>query len=222
MAAVKRPAAKPAKKAAPVSRRERARLTRQRIVAAAHTLFVERGYTGATMADIAAAAGVAVQTVYFTFHTKAELLQECYSTAVLGPDELPPQLQPWHGRMLAAETGVAALREFAEGNTSICSRVGALDDIVRSAAHEPDAVAVRAHSERLRRDGYRQMVVHLADRFGLAAAYDVDTATDVLLTLGGTAAYRSLVLDYGWTQAAYVDWLTRTLTQLLAAPPRTT
>ena len=32
----------------------------------------------ARMTDIAAEAGVAVQTVYFTFHTKAELLQACY------------------------------------------------------------------------------------------------------------------------------------------------
>jgi AcrR family transcriptional regulator len=30
------------------------------------------------MTDIAAEAGVAVRTVYFTFYTKAELLQACY------------------------------------------------------------------------------------------------------------------------------------------------
>jgi Bacterial regulatory proteins, tetR family len=42
-------------------------------VRAAHALFVERGYTGTRMADVGEAAGVAVQMVYFRFHTKAEL-----------------------------------------------------------------------------------------------------------------------------------------------------
>jgi AcrR family transcriptional regulator len=204
----------------PLPRRERARRTRLRIIAAAHARFVDHGYTGATMADIAADAGVAVQTVYFTFHTKAELLQECYSAAVLGPDALPPPMQPWHARFRTAKSGAAALREWAEGNTAIAGRIGALDDIVRSAAHEPEAVAVRAHNEQLRREGYRGLMQHLADRFGLADGYDVDTATDVMLTLGGAPPYRSLVLDYGWTEAAFVDWLTRTLTQLLK-PRRT-
>lgn len=198
-----------------LSRRDRARQTRLRIIEAAHARFVTYGYTGATMADIAADAGVAVQTVYFTFHTKAELLQQCYEVAVLGPDGLPPMLQPWYARFMSAKTARAAVREWAMGNTAICSRVGALDDIVRSAAHEPDAIAVRERSEQLRRDGYRDLVQHLAGRFGLAGKYDVDTATDVMLTLGGAAAYRSLVLDYGWTDAAFVEWLTQTVTQLL-------
>jgi hypothetical protein len=159
--------------------------------------------------------------VYFTFHTKAELLQQCYEVAVLGPDALPPQLQPWHARFMTAKTGAAAIREWAEGNTAICSRVGALDDIVRSAAHEPDAVAVRAHSERLRREGYRELVADLDRRFWLADEYDVDTATDVMLTLGATATYRALVLDYGWPDGAYVEWLARTAAQLLKRPGAT-
>ena len=68
------------------TRREQARSTRLKIVRAAHAVFVDRGYGGARMTDIAQAAGVAVQTVYFTFHTKGELLQACYETAVLGEE----------------------------------------------------------------------------------------------------------------------------------------
>jgi AcrR family transcriptional regulator len=209
MAAVKRDPA-------PVSRRDRALQTRLRIIRAAHEQFVDRGYTGATMADIAAAAGVAVQTVYFTFHTKAELLQACYDTAVLGEDRpLPPPEQPWYRAMLAARSGSAALRHFVVGNTEIVARVGALDDIVRSALHEPDAVRVRGHSEELRRMGYRRVVDHLADSFGLAAGLDRDAATDLLLMYGATAAYRTLVLDYGWTRQRYEKWLHAALVQQL-------
>ena len=49
------------------TRSERARATRLRITKAAYTLFCERGYSGTTMADVADAAGVAVQTVYSFF-----------------------------------------------------------------------------------------------------------------------------------------------------------
>ena len=48
------------------------------------------------MAEVAERAAVAVQTLYFTFHTKGALLGEVFERAVLGPGELPPPLQPWH------------------------------------------------------------------------------------------------------------------------------
>lgn len=205
----------------PPTRRERARQTRLRMIKAAHELFVERGYSGATMTDIAARAKVAVQTVYFTFHTKAELLQACYDHAVLGEDDpRPPAEQPWFAAMLTSRSGRAALGHFAAGYTAIAVRVGALDDVVRSALHEPEAVAVRAHSERLRREGYRQVLQHIAARFGLAGDVDVESATDVMLTLAGPSTFRALALDYGWGAERYERWLHATLTQQLLPPSR--
>jgi AcrR family transcriptional regulator len=182
------------------------------MLAAAHGLFVEHGYAGTRMTDVADAAGVAVQTVYFTFHTKAELLQACFDRAVLGEDDpRPPPQQPWYAEMLAAPTGAEALRHFAGGNGSIAARVARLAGVVASAKHEPEAVAVHERSETLRRDGYQDVVEQLAARFGLRAGVDVDAATDILLTLGGHAVYASLVVDYGWSQEAYVDWLSEVL-----------
>src|SRR5579863_8453646 len=95
VADVKRPAAQKA----PPARRERARRTRQRMIRAAQELLVERGYAGTTMADIAARADVAVQTLYFSFHTKPELLNACFEAAVFGDDSpAPPPEQGWHRR----------------------------------------------------------------------------------------------------------------------------
>ena len=71
MAAVKRPPRLPG--AVPGARRTRADATRRRMVDAAAKLFAQRGYAATTMAAIAQQAGVAVQTVYFTFHSKTEL-----------------------------------------------------------------------------------------------------------------------------------------------------
>jgi AcrR family transcriptional regulator len=205
----------------PPTRRERAQATRRRILRAAHELFCDRGYTGTRMTDVAAAAGVAVQTVYFTFHTKAELLQACYERGVLGEDDpLPPPRQPWWAEMMAATSAPETIRQFVAGNASIAARVAVLDDVVRSAAHEPDAVAVRARTEQLRREGYRDVVRHIAERFGLRDGVDVDTATDIALTLAGPAVYRTLMVDYRWPPDKYVDWISRTLAQaLLPAAP---
>jgi AcrR family transcriptional regulator len=199
-----------------VSRRAQARATRLRMIHAAQKVFTSHGYAGARMIDIAAEAGVAVQTVYFTFHTKAELLQACYELAVLGEDDpQPPSAQPWFSAMLDACDGPAAIRRFAEGNSAIVARVALLDDVVRSAAHEPDAAQVRAHNERRRRDGYMRVAGHLADRFGPPADLSPADAVDILLTLAGPATYRSLVADYGWSHDRFVAWLAATLSQQL-------
>src|SRR5918995_4269480 len=132
-------------------RKERARQTRLRMTRAAYQLFTERGYTATTMADIAAAAGVAVQTLYFTFHTKAELLQNVYELAVLGEgDPIPPTEQPWYGEMLAAKRLEEALGLLVDNVTTILARAAPLDDFVRAASLDPDPARVRAHNERLR------------------------------------------------------------------------
>ena len=57
---------------APLS--ERGRRTRARLVAAARSVFEERGFDGTRMGDIAAAAGVSHGTVYTWFPTKEEAL----------------------------------------------------------------------------------------------------------------------------------------------------
>ena len=66
------------------SRREKAARTRARIIEAAHAEFLERGFHGATVTSIAKRAKVAPQTVYFVFHTKAELISAVIDAAVMG------------------------------------------------------------------------------------------------------------------------------------------
>lgn len=55
-------------------RQEQARENRRRILQAAHELFVNRGYGQTTIADVAARADVAVETVYAAYRNKATLL----------------------------------------------------------------------------------------------------------------------------------------------------
>lgn len=201
-----------------LTRRERAARTRLTILRSAHQAFVTRGYTGTRMVDVAADAGVAVQTVYFTFHTKPELLAACYDLAVLGgPGQLPPPEQSWHVAMMEADTPHESVAHFVKGNTAICERVAGLDEMVRAAVHEPEAVAVHERGESLRRHDFEAVVRHWARRFGLRPGLTRSACADLLLTLSGPSTYRQLVLDHGWTRSAYTAWLRRDLTDLLAS-----
>ena len=204
------------------TRRERAAATRERVIRCAIEVFTEAGYVGARMNDIADRAGVAVQTVYFTFHTKAELLQACFDFAVLGPDRLPPMEQPFFADLLAARSGRAALAAFVRGNTAILGRSAAIKEVAESAPHEPEAVAVVDRGERLRREGLAEVVRLVHERFGLRAGMAVDDATDLLLMLTSSGTYLTL-RRYGWSEEKYVGWLTDALAkQLLAQPGRAT
>ena len=64
-------------------RREQAAQTRRDIVTAAGTLFRERGY-GVSMPEIAAEAGVVVETVYRSFGTKAGLFRAVMEALLAG------------------------------------------------------------------------------------------------------------------------------------------
>ena len=202
-----------------LTRRERAARTRRRVIQAAHAAFVERGYTGTRMADVADEADVAVQTVYFVFHTKPELLAACYDTAVLGEeDPKPPPQQAWYAKILTADTAAESVSHFVAGNTAICERVAVLDDTVRAAVHEPEAIEVYQRNRRLRREGYAHLVRHWRDTYGLIDGLTEARAVDLLLMLSGPATYRELVIDDAWAIDDYRTWLHSQLFTMLAPP----
>lgn len=201
------------------TRRERAQATRRRILDAAYDLFVERGFTGTRMADVADRAGVAVQTVYFTFHTKAALLEACDARAVMGDDDpLPPQEQPFWREMIEAPTGQEAVRHFVEGLGAIEMRVAKLDMVISAATHDPDAMAILVRSEQLRRAGFREAVEHFATAYGLRDGLDIERATNILLTVGDSSVYCRLVHDYGWQHEDFVEWLADSVSGMLLRP----
>ncbi|MEZ4595593.1 MAG: TetR family transcriptional regulator [Chloroflexota bacterium] len=204
----------------PPPRRQRARATRLRIAGAAAALFRERGYTRTTMADIAAAAGVAVQTVYFVFHTKTEVLDSAYGLAVMGEDEpAVPQDQPWYRQAVVEPDVAVAVRLVVEGVSEILRRVAPLDHAVRAAAAaDPEAAAFLARNEGMRADGYREMLGFLVVKRPLREGLTQERAVDVLLFLASPGAYRALVIERGWSHAEWVAWTSGALCQALFAP----
>src|SRR5947208_2674838 len=74
-------------------RQAQARETQRQIVEAARRLFIERGYMGTTIEQIAAEAGVAVETIYATFGNKRAVLARLVDISVVGDDEPGPLLE---------------------------------------------------------------------------------------------------------------------------------
>jgi len=203
------------KRSAPrkLSRRARAKATQWRIVKAAYTLFCAGGYAGTTMAQIAEAAGVAVQTVYFTFHTKSALLSRAYDFAVMGEDEpLAPDQQPWFGAMTAEPNLAQAVRHVVAGAGEIIRRVTPLYLVARVAADgDPETARVMVFHERWRADGYRAVLGLLRTKAELRPGLSLERATDLLLLFVGMDVYQVLVGGHGWSHEEWVDWTVSTV-----------
>jgi AcrR family transcriptional regulator len=205
-----------------MTRKERSERTRTAIVRAATEEFRATGYHGTTMAAIAKRAGVAVQTVYFVFHTKPILLTATIDAAVMGGDDpLPPELTPWWQEGTSTKVGRRAIELFVTNVAVIEERAAALDRVARAAATtDPDVVDVLAHHETLRVAGFRSYLESLSGRGLLRTGLELDEATDVLLTLAGSATFLELTEGRGWSVDRWVEWTTATLTGLLVEPSR--
>lgn len=201
------------------SRRDKSEATKRKILDAAHAEFVAKGYHGATIASIAALAGVAPQTVYFVFHTKAALISAAIDAAVMGDSPEIPQETAWWAAMVTEPDPRRSLSLFVRGAAPLFARASTLSEILRAAALTDDEVRkTYAHHEALRRSGFREVVDLIASKGRLKSGLTEETATDVLLTVFGDSVYHLLTSDHGWQPAAVIDWLSDALPTLLLAP----
>jgi AcrR family transcriptional regulator len=178
-------------------RRERARATRERILAVAYELFATRGYQATTMPDIAAAAGVAVQTVYFVFHTKAILLEQVYASAVLGADQIRPIDSEWYRRAVADPSAGRGLATMLTGVLSVAARLAPLAATMET-VDDAEVQAVRTEKEALRRHLHRSYVEHLKRSKALRRELTVDAATDLFLGLCSPILFNEMTVRLGW------------------------
>lgn len=208
----------PATRVAKITRRERAKATRRRIAEAALVRFSGHGYAATTMDAIANDAGVAVQTVYFTFHTKAELLIEALTIAGGGPGAPEDVLaRDWVAEVINAPTGPRRLALIVEHGNEIYRRVGPLLPAVQAAASvDPDvALAWQGLVDR-RRHGMRRVVDDVfAQRRELRAGLDPGLALDLLFGLHRAEVFVAFTVECGWTVERFKAWQFVTLARAL-------
>jgi AcrR family transcriptional regulator len=194
----------------PSTRQAKAEMTRTRMLSAAYDLLCEKGFRATTMEAIADRAGVAVQTLYFTFHTKDALLQAVHDWTVLGDDPTPPPLQPWHVAAMAAPDGRRGLELLVAGLVTIEARVAPMLPVFHAVSADP-AGAVFRHGEALRRTGFEEMVAALAQKTPLRRGMTRRRAADLFFVLAGPESYRSFVIEAGWTERQWISWVSTTL-----------
>ena len=186
---------------APSSRAEKTRLTRRRIVGAAAQLFLDQGYGATTLDQVAARAGVAVQTVYFHFGNKATLLKEALDEAAVGDDEPVALMErPWFEQITAEPDPVRVIDLWMDGGLEILQRVAPLLAVVRgTVGTDPDLAAQWDANEGERRTAFRALADLLADRKALRSGLSVEDAADLAFLIHSAENYIVATHTLGWT-----------------------
>lgn len=201
-------------------RQAQARETRARILEAARSLFIARGYAGTTMEALAGEAGVAVETVYATFGSKRTVLARLVDRAVGGDDEPTPILARPGPRDVEAEHDQRRqIHGFAHGMSEIMTRVGPLFGVMRAAAPTEPEIAELLRSVLAARRANLAVVVRWLESNGpLRPGLTSEEAADTLWAVSSAETHQLLTVDRGWTAERYERWLGDSLIALLLPP----
>jgi AcrR family transcriptional regulator len=192
--------------------------TRAAVIAAASRVFSHRGWAATNMRDVAAEAGVSVETLYAGFESKAGLLKVVLDVAVVGDDEPVP----FAARGEASEMGAglsqhARARTAARVVTAINSRIYRLDQALRQGAAVEAILAERlTASEASRRAAVADGATQVAGR----AMTEVEI--DEIAALTSSVVYDLLVRSSGWSNAAYETWLAGRFIEVIQRSPTPT
>jgi AcrR family transcriptional regulator len=188
--------------------------TRRRILDAAAELFVAEGYGATTLEQIAARAGVAVQTVYFHFGNKRTVLKEAVDIAAVGDDEPTAMLdRPWLEQARSEPDPRQVIALWTAYGRDVVARVGPIMRVVRDAAVvDPEMAAQWAANETQTASAFRVLAEQLDAMDALRVP--VDRAVDILCALSGLEMYL-LLAARGWTPQDWEQLVTRSLTHAL-------
>ncbi|MFI7123900.1 TetR/AcrR family transcriptional regulator [Amycolatopsis sp. NPDC049868] len=195
------------------ARSERAAETRRRIITAATELFLADGYGATTLQQVADRAGVAVQTIYFTFRNKPTLLKELVDVAIAGDDgPLATMERPWFARVMDAPDAREALTALVTGSRAVLERVAAVSDMVRTAtAAHPELRELWPDQEDPRHAVHVAAAKALMGKPGAATGLTVDRAADVLYALLSPEMFLILTRDRAWPLDVWERWVEDTL-----------
>jgi AcrR family transcriptional regulator len=190
---------------------EQAAQTRAAVLAAAGSLFSQRGWAATGMRDVAAEAGVAVETVYANYRSKAELLMAAIDVTVVGDAEPVPLAERPEFAELAAGTFGDRVAAAARLVTQIHQRTAGLHLALRQgAASEPELARRLMEGEDRRRLNTQQGAELIGGR--PIDSKDVDALWAVL----SVDVYRLLTDVSGWSVDHYQEWAAREIAQRVA------
>jgi AcrR family transcriptional regulator len=183
------------------ARAERARATRHRVIEAAVPLFVRDGYLETTMAAIARAAGVAVQTLYLSFGSKVAVLE---AALAFGADDQPNECI---AALRATPSGAAALHRYVEDTAPLIERRYPLGTALRAAAADPELAALLTRTRGAALAAHALAVDELAEKAGFTDRLSLQRATEIIAALLSPETYELLVVAQGWTTPDWAEWV---------------
>ncbi len=201
-------------------RRASARQTRRAILDAAAELFVEPGYAGARMADVAEAAGVAVPTIAAHFGSKKGLLSAVLDVTIAGDDEPVPMA----GRSFVADINAlpearAKLGRYADELWLTMDRVaGVLLALESAAAVDADAAAILAKNSDERLSAMTMFAAGLLATGEVRPDLGRDAVVSVLVLAMDVRNYDWLVRRRGFDAAAFRDWYVGSVAGAILGP----
>jgi AcrR family transcriptional regulator len=182
--------------------------TRNRLLEAAADEFTRRGYAGATVAQLAATAGVSVQTLYLAWGNKRGLLRGYMEHALTGGPGSPEDA----AERFAGLPPRKRLSELAALVTEIAERAATGWRLYRDAAAvDPEIAADWSELQMLRHRLFTRILGDIPAT-SLADDLTVERAVDTAWTIASPESHDLLVHRLGYTHAEFRDWLERTLT----------
>ena len=200
------------------ARQARTRRTRAAVVAAARSLFAERGYAATTIEAISDRSDTPQATVYRLFSSKLGILKAMLDVSVGGDDAAVAMLdRPQVRALLSDEDPKNQLAGFAAVVRDVMARVGPVHRILADAARsDQDAASLLAEIARQRHEGQRRIARSVARSGALQPGLRERDAADIIHALASPEVYGLLVFDRGWSGERYEQWLRQILTgQLL-------
>lgn len=190
-------------------RQEQSAATRQAILEAAGTMFLDGGWTGTGIRAIATAAGVSAETVYAHFGSKTGLLRALIDEAVVGDGEQVPLADRAGFRAIGEGDRAARVAAAARLIAGINVRIAALLQLLREAARsDPDlAKLFRDSLERRRTDSARGVAMVIGRE-------PTKVERDGNWAVTSPEVYLLLVADSGWTPDQYEQWLAHLLERI--------
>ncbi len=190
--------------------------TRLRLLDAAAQEFPVHGYAATTVARLAAAAGVSVQTLYLAWGSKRALLRAYMEDALAGGAASPADavrrfadLSP-HDRLVELANLTAEIAERAATGWQLYRDAAAVDAEIAADWNELQILRHRTITRAL------EPIPADALADGLSTARAVDTAW----TIVSPESYDLLVRRLGYQLEEFHDWMVRTLIAALLRAPR--
>lgn len=191
--------------------------TRLLIVSTARRLFVENGYIPTSIGQLAAACGVAVQTIYNSVGSKSEVLSAVIDQAASG-DQAPASPLEFLGEKLEATTTTDAMASvLGEWFRTVNGRMAPIYRVLSDAAAiDPAAAELKASRDNQRLERYALAPALIRARGGLSDGTGDEEAAAFIWSTGHPQTYDFFLNTRGWTPERYERWCSTSLAKAFA------